>query len=75
MHPNHARTLIKEGAYNVLANFTKNREDYKPLVMQPPYILETWYRAYSTNAPYKTIQKHDSDFFALHSSPIIHEML
>ncbi len=73
LHPNRARALIEEGAYNALTDFAKSRQNYKPFVIQAPYIAETWYRYTRAAVPYKTIQKHDTNFLELHSAPMIYE--
>jgi len=69
MHPRRARALIREAAENALRSFAADREKYPPLRLNPPYVVETWFRANGDNPPYKITKRHDSDIVAMYSAP------
>lgn len=69
VHPTVARERIYEGAKAALADYISNPDKFKPYCPEPPYVLETWYRKKGENAPYKEIQRHDSDIVAMFSAP------
>ena len=75
LHPKRACSLIREGAEQALRNFIEKREDYKPYYLDPPYIVEVWFRADGTNRPYKFTRRHDSDIVAAYSAPSVSEPL
>ena len=68
-HPKRARELIREAAEKALRGFAENREKYPPLRLNPPYIIETWFRADGDKPPYKITRRHDSDLIAAYGAP------
>jgi len=68
-HPKRARALIRETAEKALRDFAANRSKYPPLRLNPPYIIETWFRADGNNAPHKITRRHDSDIIAMYIMP------
>ena len=69
MHPKRARDLIRETAEKALKDFAANRTQYPPMMLNPPYIFETWFRADGNNPPYKITRRHGSDIVAMYSAP------
>ena len=69
MHPKRARELIRETAERALSDFAADRAKYPPLRLDPPYVIETWFRADGGTPPRKITRGHDSDIVAMYGMP------
>ena len=69
MHPKCARALIFAAAKEALESFAGDRTKYPPLRIEPPYVLETWFRANKNGPAQKITRRHHSDIVAMYASP------
>lgn len=68
LHPKRARALIEEGACRALRDFLARPENYRPFVLEAPYIHELWIRPSKTQRGYKLTRQHEEDLVALYST-------
>jgi len=73
MHPKRSRAQIREASEYSLKSFYANRESYPPFRLNPPYVLETWFRKDGDNLPYKITRRHDTDIVAMYGAPVVRE--
>jgi hypothetical protein len=73
MHPKRARELIREQSEKALKSFAADRAKYPPFRLEPPYTIETWFRADTNHPPHKITRRHDFDIVAMYSAPAIRE--
>lgn len=73
MQPDAACGLIYQRAKDAMTDYLENPEKFKPFDPGAPYRLEVWYREQENDAPFYTVQYHETALPECVSQPITKE--
>ena len=65
LHPKLARELIRAGAERAAQRFSKNRAEFKPLRLDPPYRLERFMRPYRSQPASQSVSENKTSIIEL----------